>query len=136
MKRTRRGSSIRPRDRSRSSNWVSWDLSAYATTTTGLSKWRLPWLALAVCSSPCSAWTETPLCFPPDNTAYVAVFDISKPMRKSTRDRIRLLKGIPLTIRNPNNDLVVVAAENALYVQGCGAITPVQRVAVSSVLIY
>jgi hypothetical protein len=57
--------------------------------------------------------------FPPNNTAYVAVFDIETDVEIDT-GQDPLLKGIPLTIRNPNNDLVVVVAENALYVQGVG----------------
>lgn len=57
--------------------------------------------------------------FAPDNTAYIAVFDIETDQEIDT-GRDPTLRGIPLTIRNPNRDLVVVAAENALYVQGVG----------------
>ncbi|MDH3452263.1 MAG: hypothetical protein OEN20_07560, partial [Gammaproteobacteria bacterium] len=57
--------------------------------------------------------------FVPNNTAYIAVFDIATDEEIDT-GRDPSLKGIPLTIRNPNNDLVVVAAENAMYVQGVG----------------
>ncbi|MDH3714533.1 MAG: hypothetical protein OET44_11870 [Gammaproteobacteria bacterium] len=57
--------------------------------------------------------------FSPNNTAYIAVFDIETDEEIDT-GRDPRLKGIPLSIRNPNNDLVVVSADNALYVQGVG----------------
>jgi YVTN family beta-propeller protein len=57
--------------------------------------------------------------FAPNNIAYIAVFDIETDEEIDT-GRDPMLKGIPLAIRNPNNDLVVIDADNALYVQGVG----------------
>ena len=57
--------------------------------------------------------------FEPSNTAYVAVIDTSTDTEIDT-GRDPMLNGIPLTVRNPNNDLVFLAGERSLYVQGVG----------------
>ncbi len=56
-----------------------------------------------------------------NNTPYVAVFDVASDTEIDTgQDPDPAIKGIPLDLRNPDNDIAYVAAENALYVQGAG----------------
>ncbi len=59
--------------------------------------------------------------FAPTETAYVAVIDINTDTEIDALYTGDSLKGIPLNIRNPNNDIMYVAEDNAVYIQGLGA---------------
>jgi len=53
--------------------------------------------------------------------AYVAVFDIATDTEIETNYPGDTVKGIPLEIRNMNNDMVYVGSDNAIYIQGHGS---------------
>jgi len=59
--------------------------------------------------------------FSPSEIAYVAVFDTATDAEIETNYPGDLVKGIPLEIRNMNNDMVFVASDNAVYIQGVGS---------------
>lgn len=58
--------------------------------------------------------------FSPTEIAYVAVFDVATDTEIDTNYPGDSLKGIPLEIKNMNNDMVYVASDNAIYIQGVG----------------
>ena len=59
--------------------------------------------------------------YSPSEIAYVAVFDTATDTEIETNYLGDLVKGIPLEIRNMNNDMVFVQSDNAIYVQGVGS---------------
>jgi len=61
--------------------------------------------------------------YSPVNTAYVAVIDTSTDTEIDTSTPGNTLKGIPLTIKNPNASMQYLAADNSIYIQAIGSYT-------------
>ena len=59
--------------------------------------------------------------YTPDNTAYIAVFDTTTDTEIDTGFTGDNVKGIPLTIRNPNTSMQYLSANNSIYIQGIGS---------------
>lgn len=59
--------------------------------------------------------------YAPVNTAYVAVIDTLTDTEIDAGISGDAFMGIPLTIKNPTNNMQYVAADNSIYVQGIGA---------------
>jgi len=56
--------------------------------------------------------------------AYVAVFDVVTDTEIETNYPGDDVKGIPLEIRNPDNDIVYAEGDNSVYIQAVGAYSP------------
>ena len=59
--------------------------------------------------------------YSPDNTAYVAVFDVATDTEIETGYFGDNVKGIPLTIRNPNSNVVYLSEDNSVYISAIGS---------------
>jgi len=66
--------------------------------------------------------------FSPTEIAYVAVFDVATDTEIETNYPGDEFKGIPLEIRNPDNDMVYAEDDNAIYIQAVGAFSPTEYI--------
>ena len=60
--------------------------------------------------------------------AYVAVFDVVTDIEIDTNYPGDSVKGIPLEIQNPENDMFYVESENAIYIQAVGTYSPTEYI--------
>ena len=59
--------------------------------------------------------------YSPDNTSYVAVFDVATDTEIETGYFGDNVKGIPLSIRNPNSNVVYLPEDNSVYISAIGS---------------